>query len=404
MGETDAPVVVLGGGMAGGRAAEFLAMRGRSGTRVVLVSDEDHRPYQRPPLSKESTWDDPVREDLFFRDEEFYAAKGVQLALGTRVTELLPDSDVLVTKHGDKIPFSRLLIATGCRVRRLEVPGSDLKGIHYLRSIPDARDLWVAVRGGGPVVIVGAGYIGCELAAVMADLEVDVTVVEAGDEPLGISLGAEVGAWVRNLHESRGVEFVTGRSVAEIKGSGHVSGVVLDNGVELPASTVVVGIGVVPDVEWLSGSGVQVGDGILVDERCETSRAGVFAAGDAARWTHPQYGSIRLEHETNAQAQAVVAARNILGGSTQYHHMPYVWSDQYGDTLEYVGYARGWDRAIVQADSTSFLAAYLTGDAVAAVAAYSRPDAIVLAKRVLSDGPVSYELWRAAVQDVGVSR
>ncbi|ABL81643.1 FAD-dependent pyridine nucleotide-disulfide oxidoreductase [Nocardioides sp. JS614] len=399
--ETEDPVVVLGGGMAGGRAAEFLAMRGR-GTRVVLVSDEDHRPYQRPPLSKESTWDDPVREELFFRDEEFYASKGVQLALGTRVEGLLPDSDVLITNQGEKIAFSRLLIATGCRVRRLQVPGSDLRGVHYLRSIPDAKGLWDAVHGGGPVVVVGAGYVGCELAAVMAGLQVDVTVVEAGSEPLGISLGAEVGAWVRSFHERRGVKFVTGRTVVHMDGEDRVGSVRLDDGTRLPASTVVVGIGVVPDVEWLSGSGVEIGDGILVNERCETSRPGVFAAGDAVRWTHPQYGSIRLEHETNAQAQAVVAARNILGGSTEYNHLPYVWSDQYGDTLEYVGYTRGWNEAVVQTDETSFTAAYLTGGAVAAVAAYARPDVIALAKQVLSDGPVARELWRAAAKDLGV--
>lgn len=393
------PVVVIGGGMGGGRAAEFLASRGKLGGRLILVADELDYPYQRPPLSKDVTFGDPsqgVPERFFFRPESFYQSKGIDVRLGIAATALHGEDRVVSLSDGSQLNYSRALITTGCSPRALRVPGTDRDGVHYLRTLQDARSFW-ASAGVGPVVIIGGGFIGCEVASALREQDVPVTIVEASQEPLSAALGPEPGRRIRSLHEAQGVTFELGCTVELVTGAERVQGVRLSDGRTLEAATVLVSIGVTPNVEWLADSGIKLDNGIVVDDAGLTSVPDVYAAGDVARWVHPGFGSIRLEHETNAQAQAIVAARNILGQSTTHAAVPYVWSEQFGQQLEYVGHSRAWDSLEWYGDGPGFGVAYLRAGSVEAVLTYGRPEQAAVARGLLDAGPATVDQWTRAV-------
>jgi 3-phenylpropionate/trans-cinnamate dioxygenase ferredoxin reductase component len=395
------PVVIVGGGMAGGRAAEFLATRSRGAVPVVLVTEEPHRPYNRPPLSKpqfageRAAGRSAASHWTYFRPADFYAKSGIELRLQVRAQGLDPAQRTLWFDDGSELRYSQLLIASGCRPRLLKVDGAHLRGIHYLRNRADADGFWASAGSAVGVVIIGGGFIGCEVAASLRHLGISATVVESGHEPLAVALGDTVGKRIRAMHETRGVRFKTGTYVAAVldDGGGTVRGVRLANGEEIAASTVLVGIGVDPAVDWLDHSGIETDGGVMVDAQCRTSAEGVFAAGDVARWTHPAYGSIRVEHETNAQSQAVVAARNILGLPTAYRQLPYVWSDQYQTKIEYIGHSHDWSNVLLNENAAGFAVAYLRDGRIRAVASIGRPDVTSRARRALEHGPVLATDW-----------
>lgn len=382
--------VVIGGGMAGGRAAEFLAVRGRLGGRVLLVGGEPARPYHRPHLSKQLLA--TAHDDPYFRPEAYYAAKGVELRLGVRAVGLNPQTKTVRLDDGTTVDYGGVVLAPGTVARRLNVPGADLPGVEMLRTIADARAVRAALVPNARVVVVGGGFIGTEVAAAAVAAGASVTVVEASAAPLAAVLGAEVSGLLQRMHERTGVAFRTATTVRALHGDERVREVELAGGERLGVDLVVVGIGGTPDVGWLAGSGVRLDDGIVVDELCRTSLPDVVAAGDAVRWTHPAFGRLRIEHETNAQNQGVAAARSLLGQAVPYGGLPHVWSDQGDLALRLVGHAQGWDEVVVTR-AAGFTAAYCREGRVVAVLTVNEPGRLAEAEGLLRDGPFPVDAW-----------
>ena len=331
-------IVIVGGGLAGHTAAETLRREGFAG-RVVLFAEESSRPYDRPPLSKEflkGEWDE---ERLFFRPRDFYESRGIELRLGSRVEGLDAARQLLFTADAEPLRYDRLLIATGGYPRRLSVPGGDLQGIHYLRSLKDSARLCEVLLPGARVVVVGAGFIGCEAAAAARARGAEVTMLEALPLPLANAFGPEVGEFFAAEHRARGVGLRLGEGVSEFVGAGSVEGVVSAKGNTFACDAVVVGVGITPAVEFLRGTPVELDDGVLVDEYCRASVENVYAAGDVANWWHPVLGRrLRVEHWDNAAKQGEAAALNMLGRAQPYRPVPYFWSDQYDLKLQLFGH------------------------------------------------------------------
>ncbi|MGH9279890.1 MAG: NAD(P)/FAD-dependent oxidoreductase [Acidimicrobiales bacterium] len=358
--------VIIGAGLAGTRAAETLRREGFDG-RVLLIGEEPDAPYDRPPLSK-GYLTGPVGTAPYLNHVEFYAADGIDLRTGTRVTGLDARSNTVSLDSGERIVFDRLLVATGASARTLAVPGADLAGVRYLRTLADARRLRHDLAAGGRMVVVGGGWIGTEIAAAARQRGLDVTLVHRGAMPLAKALGPEVAAVYRDIHLEQGVHLVSG-DVAEVLGGAAVEAVRLADGRTLDANVVVAGIGARPRTELAQVAGLAVDDGVVADERLRTSAPGIFAAGDVAQAWHPRYGtSLRVEHWANALNQGVVAATNMLGRSAVYERVPYLYSDQYDLEMEYSGYAPRWDRVVFRGDprERKFIAFWLDGPRVVA--------------------------------------
>lgn len=379
-------VVVVGANLAGGRAAETLRVAGFDG-RLVLVGAEPDRPYERPPLSKEFLRGEMPDGKIYLQPLKYYAANRIELWLGTRATRLRPAEPVVELSDGRVLRFDGLLIATGATPRRLAVPGADLPGIAYLRTVRDAKRLRTVLRRRPRVVVVGAGFIGAEVAASARVLGCEVTIIEMLPVPLGRVLGEEVGRAYAALHTAHGVDLRTGETVAAFRGARRVEEVVTASGTALPCDVAVVGVGVVPEVGWLDGSGVAVGNGVLVDELCATSRPGVYAAGDVANWPHPLFGErLRVEHFDNAQEQGVAAAWRMLGERAPYAPVPYFWSDQYDATLQHVGHASPDDEVVFrgQPGGDAWAAFYLREGRLRAALGLNRPREVFGARRLIA--------------------
>jgi 3-phenylpropionate/trans-cinnamate dioxygenase ferredoxin reductase subunit len=345
--------VIVGGGLAGAKAAEALREHGFDG-RVVLVGDESEQPYERPPLSKEYLRGEVPREKTHAHPDGFYADHDVELRTGTRAERIDPTAREVVLAGGERIGFDGLLLATGARPRMLSVPGADLDGIHYLRDLDDADRIAARLDQGGRAVVVGAGWIGAEVAASARQKGVEVTIVERGRLPLERVLGPEVGQVYADVHREHGVELVAGATLEAFEGAGRVEQVRLAGGTTLPADFVVVGIGVVPRTELAEQAGIATGDGIVVSARLETSVPGVFAAGDVASAFHPFYDRhLRVEHWANALNQPAVAAQAMLGKPASYEELPYFFSDQYDVGMEYTGHAGDWDEVVFRGDPST---------------------------------------------------
>ncbi|MBS42455.1 MAG: p-cumate dioxygenase [Nocardioides sp.] len=330
-------ILVVGTSVAGTRTAQALRSRGFDG-ELVLLGEEVHLPYDRPPLSKELLAPDASDEAPLLVPRDALDALELRLELGQRATSLDPRSRVVTTDDGSEHPYDRLVVATGADARRL--PGTDgLGGVHTLRTWDDARALQQALPAARSVVVVGASFIGAELASAAAARGTSVTLVEMQPVPLAHVLGPEVGGRLAAIHEESGSTLLTGVGVAALEGDAHVTGVVLTDGRRLPADLVVVGVGAVPRTEWLEGSGVVVADGVRCSEDLRAEGVDdVWAAGDVARRTHPLDGvDGRVEHWTNANEHADVVAASITGGPAPPPAPPYVWSDQYGHRIQIVG-------------------------------------------------------------------
>jgi 3-phenylpropionate/trans-cinnamate dioxygenase ferredoxin reductase subunit len=360
--------VIVGGGLAGAKAAEALREHGFEG-RIVLVGEESEQPYERPPLSKEYLRGQVPREQTHAHPDGFYAAHDVELRTGTIVERVDPVAHEVALAGGERIGFDRLLLATGARPRMLSVPGADLDGIHYLRDLDDSDRLAARLRPGARAVVVGAGWIGAEVAASARQKGVEVTLVERGRLPLERVLGAELGQVYADVHREHGVELVAGATVEAFEGAGRVEQVRLAGGTTLPADFVVVGVGVVPRTELAEQAGIATGDGIVVSARLETSVSGVFAAGDVASAFHPFYDRhLRVEHWANALNQPAVAAQAMLGKPASYEELPYFFSDQYDVGMEYTGHAGDWDEVVFRGDPSmrEFIAFWLKDGRVVA--------------------------------------
>ncbi len=345
--------VIVGASLAGAKAAETLRAEGFDG-RVVLIGDEARRPYERPPLSKDYLRGDKDFDAAAVHPAGYYDEHDIDLRTSTTVTAVDPGERSATLASGEQITWDRLLLATGAVPRRLSVPGADLPGVLYLRSVEDADILRQAISPSAQVVVIGAGWIGAEVAASARQLGAGVAMVELAAVPLERVLGPEVGAVYRDLHLGHGVDLHLGVGAESFIGSTVVEAVRLSDGTVLPATTVVVGVGVAPRAELAEAAGMAVDNGIVVDEHLETSVPGIFAAGDVANAFHPRYGTrIRLEHWSAALNQGPAAARAMLGQDVVYDRTPYFFSDQYDLGMEYRGWAPGFDQVVFRGDPTS---------------------------------------------------
>jgi len=387
---TPEDVVIVGASLAGAKAAETLRSEGFDGG-VTLLGEEPFRPYERPPLSKAYLRGEAEFDVAAVHEPDFYESNEIDLRTSTIVTAVDPKASEVELASGERIVYERLLLTTGATPRRLSVPGSGLEGIHYLRSVADADAIHAAVTQSVPVVVVGGGWIGCEVAASARQLGADVTVVDLGSVPLERVLGTEVGALFRDLHAEHGVEFRMGVGVESIGGSTTVEEVRLSDGSVLPAGVVVAGIGVLPRTDLGQAAGLEVDNGILTNEFLATSVAGIYAAGDVANAFHPTYGRrIRLEHWSSALNQGPAAAKNILGTPTVYDRVPYFFSDQYEFGMEYRGLATQSDEVVLRGNLTEreFIALWLRDDRVVAVMNANIWDQGEQIEALLSDGSV----------------
>jgi 3-phenylpropionate/trans-cinnamate dioxygenase ferredoxin reductase component len=355
------PFVIVGSGLAGATAAAQLRKEGHDGP-LMLIGEEGERPYERPPLSKEYLREPSDSTRPYVHGPSFYADQDIELRTGTRVVALDPVTRTVTTGDAERIRYERLLLTTGASPRRLAVPGADLDGVLTLRDLTDAEAIHVRASIARSIVVVGGGWVGSEVAASLRQLDRDVTLVVPGTVPLERALGPEVGAVYRDLHLAHGVRIVPGQRVTALLGERVVAAIETDAGQRIDADLVVVGIGAEPRTRLASDAGLEVADGIVVDERLRTSAPDVWAAGDVASAWHPILGErIRVEHWDNARRQGRTAARNMLGMDEPYTRLPYLYSDQFDLSMEYVGHAPTWDRVVLRGDPAggAFLAFWL---------------------------------------------
>jgi 3-phenylpropionate/trans-cinnamate dioxygenase ferredoxin reductase component len=365
---SDQTHIIIGAGLAGAKAAETLRAEGFEG-RVLLVGSEAEPPYERPPLSKELLRGEVARDSTHVHDAGFYAEHGIELQLGRRAVSLDASADEVELDDGQRLRYDRLLLSTGARPRRLRVPGSDLAGVFYLRTIEAAEALRDRVDRGGSVVVIGAGWIGCEVAASARQRGLEVTVIDPSTVPLERVLGTEVGSVYRDIHADHGTRLMLGTGVEAIEGEGRVERVRTTDGRTVDCDFVVIGVGVEPRTELAQRAGLRVDNGIVVDDHLAIGSAKVFAAGDVANAFHPLLGAeIRVEHWANALNQGPAAARNMLDQGISYGRLPYFFSDQYDVGMEYSGHARSWDRVVFRGDPAGreFVAFWLLDDRVVA--------------------------------------
>ncbi|MEV7283844.1 FAD-dependent oxidoreductase [Streptomyces sp. NPDC093252] len=372
--DADQTFVIVGGGLAGAKAAETLRAEGFNG-RVILICDERDHPYERPPLSKGYLLGKEERDSVFVHEPAWYARHDIELHLGQTVDRI--DRAAKTVRFGDDgtlVHYDKLLLATGSEPRRLDIPGTDLAGVHHLRRLHHAERLKGVLsalgRDNGHIVIAGAGWIGLEVAAAAREYGAEVTVVESAPTPLYGVLGPELGALFAELHRSRGVRFHFGARLTEIVGQdGLVLAARTDDGEEHPAHDVLAAIGAAPRTGLAESAGLAIADradggGILVDERLRTSDPDIYAAGDVAAFPHALFGArVRVEHWANALNGGPAAARSMLGTDTPYDRVPYFFSDQYDLGMEYSGWAPpgSYDQVVIRGDAAKreFIAFWL---------------------------------------------
>jgi 3-phenylpropionate/trans-cinnamate dioxygenase ferredoxin reductase subunit len=343
-------IVIVGASLAGAKAAETLRTEGFDG-RILLLGEEPVRPYERPPMSKTFLRAETDFDEAAVHSADFYDTHDIELRTSIAVTAIDRASSEVELASGERLAYDQLLLTTGAAPRRLLVPGSTLPGIHYLRTVADSTRLHQAITAAVPVVVIGAGWIGAEVAASARQLGADVAVVEVDSVPLARVLGVEVGGIYRDLHAENGVRLHLGVGVESIQGGTAVEEVRLVDGTVLPAGVVVVGVGVAPRTDLAETAELDLDNGVTTDEHLATSVPGIYAAGDVANVYYPFYGTrLRLEHWSAALNQGPVAAKNMLGQTTPYDKTPYFFSDQFDLGMEYRGWGMGDDQVVFRGD------------------------------------------------------
>jgi len=365
--------VILGAGLAGGTAAMALRQEGFDG-EVTLVGTERHVPYHRPPLSKTYLRGEERFEDQLVNPEDSYAANGIELRLGTDATRIDPRSRQVELDGGLRLTYDRLLVTTGGRNRRPPIPGLELEGVLQLRTVDESNVIRAAASAGHKAVVVGMGFIGSEVTASLRQLGVEVTSIEGVRTPLARVVGELVGEVLADVHREHGVELVLEDSVAAFEGGKRVERVRTHNGRLIECDFAVVGIGILPNSELLEAAGAATQNGVLVDDRCRTTLPDVYAAGDVTNHQHPVFGRIRVEHWNNGFNQGRAAALSMLDVGGPYDYIHSFWSDQYDQSIEYVGFALSWDQLVFRGkpESRHFLAFYLQEGAMRAAFGLNR--------------------------------
>lgn len=385
------PHVIVGASTAGANAAATLRQAGVE-EPVVLLGAEPWAPYERPPLSKGYLQEPTPVDELLLHPPDFWAEHDIELRTGVAATRVDAGEQVVELADGGRQPYGQLLIATGGRNRRPPIPGIDLDGVCDLRDVADADAIRGRAEAGGRAVVVGLGFIGCEVAASLRAVGMAVTAVEPQPQPLAHALGEDVGAVVAGLHRERGVELALGDAVAHFDGDGALEQVVTREGRRLPCDLAVVGLGIEPATDVVAGTGVTVDDGVVVDERCRTAVPGIHAAGDVARHYHPLLGRyVRVEHWQHALKHGAAAAREMAGAGEAFTEVPWFWSDQYDTTIHYAGAPVGWDRLVLRGDleARRFSGFYFDAGRLRGAVGVNRPRDVRAAMRLLAaDGSV----------------
>jgi 3-phenylpropionate/trans-cinnamate dioxygenase ferredoxin reductase component len=366
--------VILGASLAGATAAITLREEGADGD-VILIGAEPQPPYERPPLSKAYLRGEVPFDKALVRPAAFYAEHGIQTMFGTRATRIDPSTRVVELEDHRRVSFDVLLIATGGRNRPVSIPGVDLDGIYSLRTVQDADRIRAEMIAGRRAVVVGMGFIGSEVAASLRQKGLDVAVIDPSKTPLFRVLGEDVGQTIAKLHRDHGVRLIFEDTVAAFEGTQRVGCVVTKGGLRLECDFAVVGIGIEPAVEALGDSGIQLNNGVVVNQYCQTNIGGIYAAGDVANHYHPVFDRrIRVEHWQNAIKQGAAAARNMLGQRIAYDEIHWFWSDQYDANLQYAGFHTTWQQLVVRGrlDSGSFLACYVNEGRIDAAVGLNR--------------------------------
>jgi 3-phenylpropionate/trans-cinnamate dioxygenase ferredoxin reductase subunit len=390
-------IVIVGASHAAAQAVDSLRREGHAG-RIVLIGDEPQIPYQRPPLSKKYLSGELGADRLWIRPVEFYDRLGVELMLGRRAVRLDRMARTVHLDDGTPIGYGRLLLATGSRARPATVPGADLQGIHYLRSIADVDGIRAGLVSARRVVIVGAGYIGLECAASCIKLGLQVVVLEMAERVMSRVVAPEMSAFYTDEHRSHGAEIRLGENVTAFEGTGRVRAVRCADGSAHAADLVIVGIGVLPNVELAAEAGIACDNGIAVDEHCRTSDPGVYAIGDCVSQPSLRYGRrVRLESVDNAFEQAKTAAANLCGRELVHDKLPWFWSDQYDLKLQIVGLSAGYDRVVLRGDlaARAFSCCYLAGDELIALDAVNHVKDFMSARKLIA-GRARFDLARLA--------
>ena len=378
------PIIILGAGHAGGQAAASLRQEGCR-EEILMLGEEPHIPYQRPPLSKQYLAGEQGLERVHLRPRKFYEDRGIQLRTGARAEAIDRDAQALALSGGEALPYSKLLLATGSRPRRLTVPGGDLPGIHYLRTIADADAIRAEMAPGRKLAVIGGGYIGLEVAAVCIEAGLEVRVIEMESRILQRVAAPSMSKFYHGLHTSRGVSLHTGLKVSGFAGEGRVRQVLCGEQA-FDADLVVIGIGILPNVELAAEAGLACDNGILVDGRCRTADPDIYAIGDCTSHPNPILNRrLRLESVPNAMEQARVAAANVCGGDRQYASVPWFWSDQYEFKLQMLGFAADGDLEVVRGDPAEnrFAIFHLKDGALVAVDAVNSPREFMLCKQLV---------------------
>jgi 3-phenylpropionate/trans-cinnamate dioxygenase ferredoxin reductase subunit len=366
-------ILIIGGAMAGGNAAATLREEGFPGP-ITVIGPEPGVPFGRPPLSKTYLRSEEDLANWYVRPASWYEEHDVDRLVGASVAVIDTAAHTVLLDSGQTLQYQKVLIATGGRNRRLELPGADLPGIHYLRTVADCEAIKREAVAGRRAVIVGMSFIGSEVAASLTQLGVHVTAVFPGKFPLERVLGGEIGALFGAIHREHGVELLTGDQVAAFDGTERLETVRTVAGVRVACDFVVAGVGIEPAVPAVEGHPVAQNNGVLVDELCRASAADVYAAGDVANYLHPLFGRVRVEHYNNAEKQGAAAARSMLGSETPYDYIHSFWSDQYDHKLEYVGHVTKWDEFVVRGsvEEGKLIGFYLVNGVVRAAAGLDR--------------------------------
>jgi 3-phenylpropionate/trans-cinnamate dioxygenase ferredoxin reductase component len=365
----DVEHLIIGGGVAAAKAAEGLRAAAGEGSAVVMTA-EPELPYERPPLSKEFLRGEAGREKTRTHDEAWYREHDVEVLLATRASTLDPSTRTVTTEIGDQLRYGGLVLATGAIPVRLGLPGEDLEGVYYLRTVDDSERLRAAISRAETMVVIGGGFIGAEVAASATQMDTRVTLLELVETLWTKAVGPQMGRFFEEFLRDRGVHVRTGIGAQGLEGDGGVEAVVLPDGTRLAADVVVIGVGVRPDVDLAERAGLAVDDGILVDEqlraagpRAPQGELRIWAAGDVANAAHPLFGRIRIEHWAEALNQGLIAGRNLAGASERYDRVPYFFSDQFDLSLSYLGHVREWDELVTRGDQRvkqpKFVAWYL---------------------------------------------